>query len=580
MSLLFILATALSASACVARLIWYKRFIQYAKFPQMPASLLLGHMQAYNEITQSGPVDRDYDHIFAQIHESLGKPPLFLLDYRPICRPVVVVASHEVAEQISRPTQLFRTGTPKFNLGYMAPIIGQTSMLSAEGNDWKALRKTFNPWFSLQNLMTFLPAILDKTMIFVAHLDRLSETGEEAALMGLTMNLMHDITGATVFDEDLDAQHVDPRQRGELVRAFAELLDAYWEDKIHLPWWLKLGSELKRRQLGRRVDRILESVVRRKYEEWQQQQTQTHRNLRDHEKGQWSSPPAPVPNSIVALIFQNADTDTKTSRVLSPDHLSRTCDQLRTFLLGGHDSPSATIAWVFYELSRTPRVQSAIRAELDTLFGPGTDADAVRAQLASLAGPDLLRRMSYTSAVLKETLRLHTPASTARYAPPGSGFVVRMPNTGEELVLDDVILYNCGSIIHHDQAVFGATADEFMPERWLGNNTNTDKHAPASIPPSAWRPFERGPRSCIGQEFASIVMRAIIAVVARQYDFAKVGLGAPKLDAATGRPILSNDGQYEVAEQVYNIRQITARPVDGIMVKVNRVQSHAGETHL
>ncbi|KAL4935582.1 hypothetical protein BDV06DRAFT_234185 [Aspergillus oleicola] len=556
-----ITAAALLTLIYIYRLIWYKRFVQYANFPQLPSSLLLGHLKIYNEIAQSGPPDRDYDHIFSQIHEILGNPPLVLIDYRPICRPVLFIGSHEIAEQISRPTKLFRTSVPKVDLGYLEPILGRNSILSAEGEEWKRLRRTFSPWFSLQHLMTLLPPIVEKTMTFVHRLDRLSNSGEEASLMSLIMKLMYDIIGSAILDVDLNAQHVDPGQRGDAVRAFAELLDAYWDDKIHLPWWCKLPSEIKRRRLGKRVDRALKSIIRCKHEERQQQLQQWYGDG----GGKGNKTQIHSPRGIISLILQDTDIQSP----LPQDVLDRTCDQLKTFLLGGHDSPSATLAWAFYELSRTPRAMLAVSAELDALFGTGTDANAVCSRLASSEGPDLLSRMSYITAVLRETLRLHTPASTARYAPSGSGLVVTTP-TGEELCLDDLIIYNCNSIIHRDPAVFGETADSFMPERWLKQNNSSNSST--TIPSSAWRPFERGPRACIGQEFASIEMRVIIAAVARQFEFTKIGLGEIALDARTGSPILGHDGQCVVKSHVYNTRQITARPVDDMLVKVKRVQ--------
>ncbi|KAL3474422.1 cytochrome P450 [Aspergillus californicus] len=532
-----ILATALFlASAFLCRLVWYKRFIQYDGFPQLPSSLLLGHWKIYHSIMQRGSLGRDYDHIFSEIHDMLGRPHLVLMDFRPLSRPVVFIASHEIAEQISRPTKLFPTSIPRVDLGHMKPVIGQTSILSAEGDEWKSLRKTFNPLFARQNLLTLLPTILDKTMLFVNHLDRLSESKAEVSLVSLITRLIYDIMGATVLDIDLDAQHSDQGQQGELVRAFTKLIGAYLDHKINLPWWFNPAGELKRRRLGQRVDSLLKSTIRRRHEERQQQ--------RYYGKGKKQAQSPRLSSSIISLSLQDADT-----QVLSEDLVNQTCDQVRTFLVAGRDPPSVTLAWVFYEISRTPRVQAAIQAELDVLFGPGTDADAVRSGLASPAGPNLLNGMVYIAAVLKETLRLHTPASTARYSPAGSGLVVTMP-TGEKLDLDGVVIYNCDSIIHRDPAVFGPMADYFMPERWLDDKPDRTKTA---IPPSAWRPFERGPRACIGQEFATIQMQVIVAVVARQYEFTKVGLGALALDERTGRPVLGADGQYETQSHVYNV---------------------------
>jgi cytochrome P450 len=70
-------------------------------------------------------------------------------------------------------------------------------------------------------------------------------------------------------------------------------------------------------------------------------------------------------------------------------------------------------------------------------------------------------------------------------------------------------------MIQRDPDVYGDTADDFVPERWLDD-------AASEIPASAWRAFERGPRNCIGQELAGLESRVVVALVARRYDFVKV----------------------------------------------------------
>ena len=93
--------------------------------------------------------------------------------------------------------------------------------------------------------------------------------------------------------------------------------------------------------------------------------------------------------------------------------------------------------------------------------------------------------------------------------------------------------------------MYGDRATEFIPERWLeGSET--------PIPPSAWRPFERGPRQCIGQDLANIEALVIIASVIRRYTWQKVGLGATKYDDS-GDPITKANGQYDVQSELYNV---------------------------
>ena len=121
--------------------------------------------------------------------------------------------------------------------------------------------------------------------------------------------------------------------------------------------------------------------------------------------------------------------------------------------------------------------------------------------------------------------------------------------------------------MHRDSAVYGANANEFMPERWLVSgdvNTAAEEHTHANesiagdeekkIPASAWRPFERGPRNCIGQELASLEARVILACVARRYDFEKVGYGALEV-GGDGNPVFEEGNEtYKVkGEGVFNV---------------------------
>lgn len=199
------------------------------------------------------------------------------------------------------------------------------------------------------------------------------------------------------------------------------------------------------------------------------------------------------------------------------------------------------------------------------------------------------------------------PAGTARLTVPGAGLTVKTPS-GETYSLDGVHVYNCAIMIQRDRDVYGDTADLFVPERWLNG-------ADAHIPPSAWRAFERGPRNCIGQELALLEAKVVLALAAR-YDFEKASFyiasrklyGSPKLILLSWQvgigslslgddrqPILDQAGHFKVTEEMYPVsftkssldsqlyrnvltglaylktRQVTPKPVDGMMMRVYNV---------
>jgi hypothetical protein len=149
-----------------------------------------------------------------------------------------------------------------------------------------------------------------------------------------------------------------------------------------------------------------------------------------------------------------------------------------------------------------------------------------------------------TDAVIKEALRLHPPGGTARLSPEGAGTTLTLPN-GQQLVVDGLILTPIAYVIQRDPKVWGETRDDFMPERWLGPEA-------ANIPESAFRPYERGPRRCTGQELANTEARIILAVVGRQFDWEKVGLGEFELNEE-GQPILDDKGFYKTKSVLFPV---------------------------
>ncbi|KAL2175877.1 cytochrome P450 [Thermothelomyces heterothallicus CBS 202.75] len=555
---LVLLALPLLATYLAATL-WHRRFRQWANFPQLKPSLLWGHLQVIHEYTLRAKPRMPIDTVFAQIAKDLGSPPLMYLDLRPVSYPMVVINSHEIAEQVSRVSKLFPWSTPKSpTMWDLVRVIGPESILLRQSEDWKQLRKRFNPGFAPQHLMTLLGCICDKTMIFVDQLERYARSGREFPLNKLTINLTFDIIGAITMDVDFDAQQSESSGQGEFIKLYDRLLNMYGTEDSRFPWWMYPRREWRRYKLSKQIDRRLEDMIRQKHAEQQQRKQQQEGG--EAGKGK--------PRDILSLSLQG-------SSELSRELLAETRDQLKTFLFAGHDTTGILLAWLFYELSRSPHVLKAVRGELDAVFGPDPDPRAVREKLMAPNGEELINKMPYINSVIKEVLRLRPPAGTARMAPPGTGFTVRTPD-GQSFCLDGAIIYNCATIIQRDRTVYGDTADDFVPERWLGDKSigsadaEQNEAAGRKFPPGAWRPFERGPRNCIGQDLATIEARVIVALVARRYDFVKVGLGELDLEEA-GRPILDEKGQYKTKSELYNTQQVTAKPVDGMMMKVRRL---------
>jgi cytochrome P450 len=398
-----------------------------------------------------------------------------------------------------------------------------------QGEFWKGLRRRFNPGFAHNHLLSLLPQILQKTSIFIEKVDALAESGAEFEMDTPCTNLTFDIIGTVVTDLDFGAQ--SDSGGIDIVRQYHALSTTY-TNTGRLPLWLNIPAIVRRRILSYKADIAIKRCITDKFHEMKKVQTDETRHK---------------DRSVLALALKDTD-------VLTDDILQTTADQVKSFLFAGHDTTSILLQRLFYALSVHPKCLAAIRAEHDAVFGTSDPQEVF------LSRPDeTFKALSYTSACIKEALRLWPPAATARMAKPGTGFKLRL-ESGEEICVDDTVLYNCEYLIQRDPQVYGETANDFVPARWLGDGgASVEKKDEAgnqtgasNIPISAWRPFERGPRNCIGQELANVEARVILACVMRRYDFIKVGAGEVELDKK-GRPVLDANGAYKTRSEMFNV---------------------------
>ena len=412
-----------------------------------------------------------------------------------------------------------------------------------QGEEWKAHRKRFNSGFAPQHLVTLLPQILQKTSIFTAKLDKIAASGEVVEMDPICTNLTFDIIGALIMNLDFGAQGDDSLCH-PVVKDFRDLVETF-TDTGRIWLWLNVPVRIRRVICSRRSDSSIKAAILQKFDEIKQTQHASKKKDR----------------SVLALALQDTET-------LTPAVLQNIADQVKTFLFAGHDTTSIALQRLFYALSTHPKALAAIRAEHDSIFGD-EDPHAV-----FLARPDeTLHALTYTSACIKEALRLWPPAASARIAPPGSNFYVKLDD-GRDVCLDGLVMYINHYIIQRDPKVYGETADDFVPERWLDDK----------IPPGAWRPFERGPRGCIGQELANLEARVILACVMRRYDFTKVGAGAILRDEK-GMPVMDEGKErYKVVSELFNVSfvlllglaiaddlktmQVTSKPFDKMRMTV------------
>ena len=269
------------------------------------------------------------------------------------------------------------------------------------------------------------------------------------------------------------------------------------------------------------------------------------RNMEDHSQKHG--------RSIIDLVLTAYLSENTARKTQSMDSTFKkfTMSQIKLFLFSGHDTTSSTVCYIFYTLITKPAVLARVRAEHDTILG--LDAFKVAPLIAS--NPFLLNQLPFTTAVIKETLRLYPAVSSTRAGEPN--FYVA-DDIGRQYPTDGFLVRANPQTIHRDPA-YWHRPDDFVPERWLAAADD-----PLHPIKGAWRPFEHGPRNCIGQELAMIEMKVIMVMTVRRFDFK---LAYKDVDGVKG----TNGINTVHGERGYQIQR--AQPSDDLPCRVSKVVS-------
>jgi cytochrome P450 len=256
------------------------------------------------------------------------------------------------------------------------------------------------------------------------------------------------------------------------------------------------------------------------------------------------------PKTILSLAISAYKQDSDNAKTLHSTFMDILTANLKIFMLAGHDTTASILSYVYYVLSTNPAVRDAVRREHDAVFGP--DPTAVTAKIT--ATPTLLNQLPYTVAVIKETLRIYPPFGTIRAGT--ADFFITHPETGERHPTEGMMIFGC-SITSQRMKEYWPEPSRFIPERWL-----VPEGDPLHPRKNAFRPFELGPRNCIGQELAMLELRMILAMTVRDFD----------VDAEYAADSIRVLG--DAAFQTMQMGQLSACPKDGMPVRVRIRNGH------
>jgi len=162
-------------------------------------------------------------------------------------------------------------------------------------------------------------------------------------------------------------------------------------------------------------------------------------------------------------------------------------EEVDTFMFEGHDTTAMGLCFTLALLAEYKDIQDRVRKEVNTIMQENRGKITMKS----------LHDLPYLERCIKETLRLY----------PSVYHISR-------LILEDAKLKSylipAGTQVHlniygvHRDPNFWPNPEVFDPDRFLPENIR-NRH------PYSYLPFSAGPRNCIGQRFALLEMKAMIA---------------------------------------------------------------------
>lgn len=285
-----------------------------------------------------------------------------------------------------------------------ARIILGEGLLTSEGDEHLAQRRTLQPAFHRQRMEEYLPLMNENTLVHISNWADGARVDMSDEMMRLTLNIaLWSFFGSAPEDA---AEQVS--------RSMQTLIKLFPLAQLPLPESVRsLFPSFSEAKAS--LSAVTEALLKNPQSEQAQR----------------------------ALIH-----------ILKENHSSQFTDEqihahVLTFLLAGHETTALLLAWCWDMLAHHPEVQTKLQAEVDSILGDRFPA------------PDDIQKLSYAHMIVKETLRIRPPAWAM-----GRQAIHDCEIGGQHIPAGSTVLMSQW-VTHHDLRFYDAP-HLFRPERWSG----------------------------------------------------------------------------------------------------------------
>ncbi|XP_035774131.1 cytochrome P450 6a22-like [Anopheles albimanus] len=383
------------------------------------------------------------------------------------------------------------------------PLTSRT-LFSLAGEQWQHLRQVLAPAHATVNIRALFAATVRNAQGLVSFVGTSVGQGlDSLEWTDLTARYTTDAIGSCI---GIDCRAIREPHRAE----FRTMGHRAFRFSVRRMWKLRFGYTFRRLADALRLC-VNESIVERFF-------LQLCRSTGLHRESYRT-----VKRDFLQILLEM-----KERGLLDMTQVAAQCYQL---FIAGFETSATLLNFALYELARDASVQKRLRSAIQRAL------DETDGQL----NYDMVMSLDYLDQIIKETLRMYPPVD----------FLFRVSNV-------DYTIHGVGTVprgtlfvvpvhaIHHD-AKYYPQPEQFNPDRFSAAQRRRVKNS--------FLPFGLGPRHCIGEEFALMLVKVGLVALVRAFRFSLDTNRMP----ASGEPI------------VFKPRSLVLAPIGGMYLRVERI---------
>jgi len=363
----------------------------------------------------------------------------------------------------------------------LVPWLG-TGLLTSTGAKWHSRRKLLTPTFHFKILEDFLLVINEQANVLIGDVLRKREANKTFDVYPLLCRCTLDTISETAMGVKLDSQHEANADYVNAVNGMGEVLLARVFN-IHLQYNMiyKFTSMAKKEK---KYLKTLHSFTKKVIENRKKERKSVESEVKPSSEDNFG---VKKRLAFLDLLLDSMEAGNQMDN-------AGIQEEVDTFMFEGHDTTASGLAWILYNLGRFPHFQEKVYEELREVVGECSE-DTITS--------DHLRQLKFLERFIKESMRLFPPVP----------FYSRKLNKDTEIagytVPKGVMVLLAVQRIQTDPENWPDPL-VFDPDRFLPENSTQRS-------PFSFVSFSAGPRNCIGQKFAMMELKVVIAKIVQEF---------------------------------------------------------------